>query len=381
MQRVALVTDHIDDGYAGSRVYWQGLVGELLRLNRQRDYTLVHRRPAPFYSGKRELILDRPGGRIARKLLAMPILLDRRGFDIVHDTYDFPPFLLPSSFHKVLTVFDATPLLLKTHTLKTRLSQRLLLGRFVRAADHIITLSENSKADIMRIFGLPEDRITVTYLAAGDHFRPDIPADTIQRIQRTHQLPSTFFVSVGTLEPRKNLVRLVEAFRPVAARHPDCALVLVGSRGWGRGPLLETVRRLGLEGRVQFLDGVGDDDLPGIYRAALALVYPSLYEGFGLPPLEAMQCGCPVITSDVSSLPEVVGDAALLVDPYRVDRIEAAMEELLLDRAKRERLTEKGLDRARRFTWERCAAETISVYDQVAGRGAPSTPELLTHSR
>jgi glycosyltransferase involved in cell wall biosynthesis len=170
------------------------------------------------------------------------------------------------------------------------------------------------------------------------------------------------------LQPRKNLSRVVEAFALLRERRPELPhrLAIVGRIGWGVEPLQQRVRELQLESVVPFAGYVADEDLPALYSAADLFVYPSLYEGFGIPPLEAMACGTPVVTSNVSSLPEVVGDAALSVNPLDVEAMASAMEKVLTDAALRQTLSERGLERARAFTWERMARLTIEVYQEVS---------------
>ena len=178
-----------------------------------------------------------------------------------------------------------------------------------------------------------------------------------------------FILAVGVLQPRKNLARLVEAFAAVARSIPH-QLVLVGKEGWAHDELQATIARAGLGSRIVFTGYVPDADLPGFYNAADVFVYPSLYEGFGLPPLEAMQCGTPVIAGDTSSLPEVVGDAGILVDPRDTGKIAAALADLLRDERERARLRELGFERAKRFSWEETARQTVEVYRDVGTRNA-----------
>ena len=176
---------------------------------------------------------------------------------------------------------------------------------------------------------------------------------------------------VGSEDPRKNLLRLIEAFRRISSNHLDVTLLIVGAARFHkeRARLVAHVRDVGLTGRVRFIDAVTDEDLPRFYSLATVFAYPSLYEGFGLPPLEAMACGTPVVTSNTSSLPEVVGEAGIMVDPHDVQSLADALERVLTDPALASTLRERGLERARRFTWERAARAHLDVYAELARSG------------
>jgi glycosyltransferase involved in cell wall biosynthesis len=240
---------------------------------------------------------------------------------------------------------------------------RLALPR----AEAVIAISESTRRDISEYFSLPTDRVHVIHNGYDRKFRPIADQERLTSIRHRLGLPERFVLSVGTLEPRKNISRLLEAFRHFKSQSDiPHKLVLAGDRGWLHADILEQIQSLALEQEVLFTGYVDDDDLPLLYSAAEMLVYPSLYEGFGLPPLEAMACGCPVVTSDVSSLPEVVGDAAIRVDPYDVAAIARAMADLLNRPDLRAGLVEQGLQRARLFSWERAATETLQVYSCIA---------------
>jgi glycosyltransferase involved in cell wall biosynthesis len=188
-------------------------------------------------------------------------------------------------------------------------------------------------------------------------------------LRRRYDLPERYILFVGTLEPRKNVQTLLQAFAQIIAETPqdDLMLVIAGGKGWGGEDYMSTVDTLKLHDHVRFAGFVEDDHLPALYRSALLFVYPSLYEGFGLPVLEAMACGTPVITSNRASLPEVAGDAALLVDPTRPEALAAAMTSIMNDGKLRQALRAKGLARARTFTWDAVAQQTVAIYRAVGG--------------
>lgn len=232
-------------------------------------------------------------------------------------------------------------------------------------ADLILTNSERSKADMVSRFGVPSDKVVVAYLGyERDIFRPG-PADTAEsrEMRRRIGINRPYILHVGGGDPRKNLVRLVRAYEATITRRKDLdfQLVLGGSPGWGSEPLLQLVQKASLQGNVILAGRVPDRELPHLYRGAMCFAMPSLYEGFGLPALEAMACGIPLMISSQSSLPEVVGPAALYFDPEGVEEMSAAMERLLTDSAMRNQLVLQGLERARQFSWAECARITLAA--------------------
>jgi len=302
------------------------------------------------------------------------------GVDLFHAT----EHLLPR-FSSVRTVFTLHDLIFlfhpETHKPLNRWFLTLMMPRFLRVADAVIAVSECTKRDAIRFYGIPEEKITVIYEGVNPRFRPADP-EAIAAVRARYSLPEHFILYVGTIEPRKNLAALLEAFHHLLATcslRPapcdllpatcDLRLVIVGKRGWLYEGFFHRLRELGLEDRVIFTGYVPDEDLPAIYSAADLFVFPSLYEGFGLPVLEAMACGTPVVCSDTSSLPEVAGDTALLVDPTDVRALAAAMERALTDEHLRAEIRARGLGRAGHFTWEKAARGTLEVYLRVM-RGA-----------
>jgi glycosyltransferase involved in cell wall biosynthesis len=254
------------------------------------------------------------------------------------------------------------------------LKHRLLLNALVplcawRSA-RVLTGSESTRQDLLEFYRLPAEKVVVTPYAADSQYRP-LERETARRqVSERFGIRTPYLLSVGVLQPRKNLPRLVEAFARIARRVPH-RLVIVGKWGWAHESLQDAVRRAGLGERICFAGYVADADLPALYCAADIFVYPSLYEGFGLPPLEAMACGTPVVAGATSSLPEVVGDAGVLVDPRDVGKLADAISSLLTDERERMRLRERGLRQASRFSWEETARRTVEVYRQVdtGGKG------------
>ncbi len=232
-------------------------------------------------------------------------------------------------------------------------------GKFsIARAAKIITISEASKSDIIKAYNVPESKIAVVYPGVKK-------AETDPKLDMDkYGVKGDYILFVGTLQPRKNVTRLIEAFSKLKSK--DLTLVIVGRKGWMYEDILSAPQKFGIADRVKFLHDVPDEDLPGFYKKCLMFVLPSLYEGFGLPVLEAMQYGAPVITSDISSLPEAAGDAALYVNPENADDISAKMQKLVDDPALRKELIAKGTKQLTKFSWEKAAKETLKVLEEVA---------------
>jgi glycosyltransferase involved in cell wall biosynthesis len=287
------------------------------------------------------------------------------------DVYHATEHLLPPAkgVPTVLTVHDLIYKLFPQH--HKRLNYWYLnaaMPLYVRRADHVIAVSESTKHDLMRLYGTPENKISVVYEAAAPHFKPQ-PADRIAAVRQKYDLPNRYLLSVGTIEPRKNLPRLLRSLSIVRREHPNLKLVIAGSQGWLVEGFTEALDRYDQRDGVIITGYIPEDDLPPLYAGADVAVLASLYEGFGLPVLEAMACGAPVACSSTSSLGEIAGDAALTFDPECPGEITTTLRTLLNDPALRADLIEKGLAHADRFSWQRAARETWDIYEKVAGNG------------
>ncbi len=286
------------------------------------------------------------------------------GLNLLHSPDFIPPFR--ANFRTVITVHDLAFLLYPQFL--TRESARYYgqIDQAVRQADHIIADSENTRQDLLRMLGTPPDKVSVIYLAANSIYRPIILAQARQWVADKFGLTGDFILFVGTIEPRKNLPTLLRAYRQLLdAYKMNVGLVLVGGEGWLYDEILTLVKEWRLADRMRFLGCVPNKDLLHLYNAASVLVQPALYEGFGLTPLEAMACGTPVVVSNTSSLPEVVGDAGLLVEPRDVDAWAAALWRVFADDALRDELSQKALARSRYFSWERTAHQTLRIYERI----------------
>jgi len=244
----------------------------------------------------------------------------------------------------------------------------LAMPLYVRRADAIITISECSRRDLIAAYGVPPEKVRVIYEAAAPQFAPPA-ADEVARVRAQYGLPERFLLTVGTIEPRKNLSRLLEAFEILARQGEVEAWVIVGRPGWLYDDFFARLEASSCRDQVILTGFVPDEDLPAVNAAATVAVLPSLYEGFGLPVLEAMACGTPVVCSNVSSLPELGGDAARYFDPADVEAMVAALEKVLADGALRDEMRRRGLEQAARFSWKRTARETRALYERLIDGG------------
>lgn len=284
------------------------------------------------------------------------------GADLLHVTGFDAPWWQP--LPTVVTVHDLIGKLFPQNLpLIARMYWQFWLPWSVRWASQIIADSACTQHDIMRLLGVPAARITVVPLGVDRGFVPQSDA-AIAEVRDRLGLPERMVLYVGTLEPRKGIDTLLDAWSTLAARFPDARLVLGGKRGWYVERLQAQTERLGLTQRVQWLDYVAAEDLPALYSAAEVFVFPSRYEGFGLPPLEAMACGTPVVSSDAAALPEVVGEAGLLVPPDAPDALARMIALVLGQPALQRELRQRGVQQANPFTWERTAALTRAVYER-----------------
>lgn len=241
-----------------------------------------------------------------------------------------------------------------------------VVPRSARRADHILADSAATKADLIALYGITESKITVLYSGVSEAFKPIHDSAFQSAVRAKYGIgESPYVLSVGTVQPRKNYERLMQAFAALPSRWADLKLVIVGGRGWLESPIYAQARALGE--RVLFTGFADESDLPALYSGALCLAFPSLYEGFGLPVLEGMACGVPVLTSNVSSLPEVAGDAALMIDPHSVEAIRAGLITLLEeDSAERAARIERGYAQAKRFTWGAAAQQLKALYERLS---------------
>jgi len=297
--------------------------------------------------------------------VSLPLSLRRQGVDFYHATFVPPPL---SRLPYLFTMHDVTPLAYP-HFYPPTIQKRLatLIRRGLQRARLILCVSQNALDTTAECFGVPPERMTVVYHGVDSGYRPIPPDEARHRLRYTYGIDRPYVLFVGKLELRKNIQRLLEAYalfrRQTGA---DILFVLAGRRTYAPELIDQTLAKLGIREHVIELGYVAPSDMPSLYSGAQLFLFATLWEGFGIPVLESMACATPVITSRVSCLPEIVGDAAMLVDPTSVDQIAEAIRRLHQDPGLRNTLVERGIQRASQFTWERCAQQTLEAYHRMA---------------
>lgn len=323
--------------------------------------------PAGPTSGLRWVVLPEksPAQRLIWEQTAFPWLLRRLGVDLLHSMHYTRPAFLPCA--SVVTFHDMTFFLYPhLHTRAKRLFFPRAIRFSARRADALLAISESTRQDAIRLLHIPPEKITATPLGVTPQFRPITDPEKLQAVRERYNLPEHFLLYVGLVEPRKNLPLLLRAYDCLVREQGDIPpLVIVGRPGWGYAEVLAEIERRGLKEKVHFTGYLPLEELPIVYNLADIFIYPTIYEGFGLPPLEALACGAPVITSAVSSLPEHIGKAGLLVPPQDEGALAQAIGSVLSDPALAIRLKRLGPQQASQFTWQRTAQETLQVYQRV----------------
>jgi glycosyltransferase involved in cell wall biosynthesis len=306
--------------------------------------------------------------RFLLEQIGLPFLFLIYKIDVIHSLhYSFP--LLRFGTKQVVTLHDMTFFNMPEFHVRFKVIYfRFFIWAAVRYADSLIFVSHSAKLDCNDRFGPSWGQSFVVYHGKAEAFRPNIDPEQVVNVRMKFKLPANFILYIGTIEPRKNIARLIKAFALIASNHPEVLLVIAGMKGWGTEDLFESVRNLKIESRVRFIGFVPEDEKASLLSGAKIFIYPSIYEGFGIPVLEALACGIPTITSNTSALPEVAGEAALLVDPTSVSEISNAMEQLLMDTGLRAKLHKESLRQAAQFTWLKTADLTLKIYKQTLNR-------------
>jgi glycosyltransferase involved in cell wall biosynthesis len=299
----------------------------------------------------------RNGRKYGEKLLGQ--------IDLLHSTaYTMPPI---STIKAVVTIHDLSCFVYPQY--HTEANYQFVTKNVHQAARHanfIIADSENTKKEIIRFLHVPEEKIDVIYLAAGEAFNKKCSSESIIQIRNKYGIKNPYFLVVGSIEPRKNLASALIAFKALREiRRIDYQFVVAGGKGWENESFYQLLKKLNIDNSLILTGYIPEGDLPGLYQGAEVFVYPSFYEGFGLPVLEAMASGTPVITSNTSSLPEVAGDAAVLINPTEIFDLYEAMEAVVTKPSLREELKGKGLEQSKKFSWEKTAQQTLQVYHNV----------------
>ena len=354
----------------GIGTYIRNLLRHLARLDKSTEFIVLCRDEDCAFAAELgenfRAVPERSRGYSFREQIAVPLNLRRERVALFHAPHYVLPAITPCP--SVVTIHDCIHLRFPQY-LPNKFGYayaRSALWIATHRSARVLTVSEASKRDILKYFRIPESKITVIYNAIDERFSEEPAADDVMRVQERYQLYDPFVLYAGNIKPHKNLERLIEAFYLI--RRGELAhvkLLIIGDEISKYAALRRTVHRYKLHQHVRFFGFVPDATLAILYRLARVFVFPSLYEGFGLPPLEAMASGTPVITSNVSSLPEVAGDAAMLIDPYEPDAIAGAMKRVLSDDRLREDMRERGFARVREFSWDRSVRRVREIYEEV----------------
>jgi glycosyltransferase involved in cell wall biosynthesis len=355
----------------GIGTYVRNLLRHLSRIDQTTEYVVLCRAEdcgAVEDLGENLRAVPEPAAAYSfSEQMRVPMNLRREGVDLFHAPHYVLPALVPCK--SVVTIHDCIHLRFPQY-LPNRLGYayaRSSLWIATHRSNRVLTVSEASKRDILRYFRVPEAKIDVIYNAIDERFGEAPPDDEVAMVRERYQLNDPFVLYAGNIKPHKNLERLIEAFHTLrrGAGMEDVKLLIIGDEISKYATLRRAVHKYKLHKHVRFFGFVPDKTLAVLYRLAAVFVFPSLYEGFGLPPLEAMASGTPVVTSNVSSLPEVVGDAALLIDPYEPDAIADAMRRVITEPALRDDLRARGLRRVKEFSWDRSIRRVHEIYQEV----------------
>jgi len=370
---IAIDAHSVGTQLGGNVTYITSLIEALAEIDKANQYTLYVTMPEAVerYTGRWDNFNVRrtlPHTPLIRIPITLALELRRRPVDLLFVQYTAPLF---APCKVVTTIHDISyEHLPETFNRRSRFQMKLTIRHTARHADHVIASSEYSRQDVIDTYQLRPEKVTAIPLAAPASYKPVTDQSRLNRIREKYSIKGDFILGVGSIHPRKNLSRLISAYAALVKRRDDVpALILVGKKGWLSDETFNAKELSGLGDRVRFTGFVPDEDLPPLYSAAKVFVYPSFFEGFGLPPLEAMQCGTPVITGNRTSLPEVVGDAGLQVDPFQTDAIADAIEKVLSDEKLSLELSERGLKRAEKFSWGSTARQTLAVFERIVSKG------------
>lgn len=363
--RIGFLADPLDTQYGGIHTYTKNILSAISQIDKKNEYLVIRAKPMKEFEGFEEIVVpyhSNPFHRLNRVFFKLPKLLRKKAVELVVEPAHFGPFNLPSKIKRITVIHDMTMFLFpQHHEFVSQFVQRKFLPRILRKSDHIITNSVNTANDLSQFFPFTANKTTAILLGKNNLFFPQKDHTILVK----YHINAPYFLYIGTLEPRKNLVTLIHAFNHFkSSTGKPHHLVLAGKKGWKSNHLWTAIAQSPYKNDIVMTGYVDQKDLPILCSMAEIFVYPSLYEGFGLPILEAMACGVPVITARVSSLPEVGGEAVHYFSPDKVDQLSQKMIQLSADATLRKNSIEKGLAQASRFSWEKAARETIAVFER-----------------
>lgn len=357
----------IGDMSGGNETYWRNLVRELANIDHKNKYTVFFNKNTDFKFDntnfeKKEYFVE---NTLWRNLISIPYNTKIERLDLVHTQY-FKPMIKKNK--AIVTIHDISfehyP---ECFTKKQLFINKQLIRAAAEKSKYILTVSKFSKDDIVNKYDIDPDKIFVTYLAANPIFKPIENAEKIKNILKKYNINDKFILAVGNLQPRKNLGRLIEAFKNIKKmkQFQNFKLVLVGKKNWKDDGMINGVDISEISSEIIFTGYIVDEDLPYLYNGCEVFVYPSIFEGFGLPPLEAMNCGTVVLASNISSIPEVIGSGGISINPLDVKDIINELVEALANKQLRQYYKEESIKQAKLFTWKNTAVETIKVYEKI----------------
>ncbi|HEV8366779.1 MAG TPA: glycosyltransferase family 1 protein [Pyrinomonadaceae bacterium] len=376
---IAIDAHSVGSGLGGNETYATNLIEALAEIDNSNLYTLyVTKNEAVKRFANRwpnvKVRLTLPHTPLVRIPFTLSVELRRRPVDILHVQYTSPPFTpcpVVNTIHDLS--FEHLPQTFKRRSWR---QMRLTIRRSAQTAAHIITDSDFSRNDILATYKLTADRVTAIPLAASSRYAPVVDSEELDCVRRKYGIAGDYILTVGSIQPRKNMPRLIRAYSDLCrdgSVEPLPKLVVAGKRAWLYEETLATAENSAVRDQIIFIGYVPDQDLPALYSAARCFVYPSYFEGFGIPALEAMSCGTPTITADRTCFPEVIGDAGFMVDAFSEESIMRGMLTVLSDERLRAKLREKGLQRASLYNWKQTARKTLEVFEMVHAGNQHST--------
>jgi len=368
---IAIDAHSVGSGLGGNETYATNLIEALAEIDSVNRYTLyVTKKGAIERFANRwpnvHLRLTLPHTPFLRIPLTLSVELRRRPVDILHVQYTSPPFTpcpVVNTIHDLS--FEHLP---ETFKRRSWRQMRLTIRRSAQSAAHILTDSDFSRDDIIRTYQLAPETVTATLLAASTRFKPVDDDEEINRVRQRYGIKGDYILTLGSIQPRKNMPRLIRAFAALCREssvHPLPTLVVAGKRAWLYEETLEAAENSRVREQILFTGYIPEADLPALYTGAKCFVYPSYFEGFGIPPLEAMRCGTPTITGNRTCFPEIIGDGGLLVDPFDEEAIRDAIMRVLTNQTLSDELRQRGMLRAHHFDWRETARQTLQVYEMV----------------
>jgi len=388
---IAIDARRICDEHAGMGVYTFNLIKNLQKIDRKNNYTVI-------LNPLKTKIVETINGNFNKYVtpitienhivgdlwrnIYLPHQLHKNKVDVFHDPGYFLP-MINGGYRSVVTVHDLVVFSFpQTNSKKYFWYMKQMTSIGAKKADIIVADSYHTKEDLIKILNIPNEKIRVVYLATNQHLKPTKDVSKLEAVKKKYHIDGKYILCVSTIEPRKNLPRLLSAYHQLRKDTKlEHKLVVCGTFGWLFSDIFTTIDRLKLRDDVIFTGYIEDEELPHLYSAADLFVFPSLYEGFGLPALEAMACGVPVITSNSSSLPEIVGDAGIMINPYKYEELSEAITRVLSDEELRKKMKEKSLKRSKKFSWEQTAQQTLEIYEDLYHRTHPFHSFYQAHSK